>query len=202
MEDPSQEASVTHLIKRAAHTHPQKRTERKTERQTDRQTDRQDRQDRQDRRGFGCAGRVHAHTDTHTHAHTLSSECFTLGHTHTNTHKHTDSLSHTRTHTHTRTHRHAHTLLPTEAVDSGMCMDRRNATLCDAAAADASDLSAYLWVFIAGRVLHGVGAVPLYTVCVTFLDDCVSKETFSLYIGQSVHTHTCTHTHTPPSPST
>ena len=48
-----------------------------------------------------------------------------------------------------------------------------------------SDLSNYLWVFIAGRVLHGVGAVPLYTICVTYLDDCVSKETFSLYIGEN-----------------
>ena len=48
-----------------------------------------------------------------------------------------------------------------------------------------SDLSLYLWVFIAGRVLHGIGAVPLYTVSVTFLDDCVSKEQFSFYVGKA-----------------
>lgn len=41
----------------------------------------------------------------------------------------------------------------------------------------------FLPLFIVGRLLHGLGAVPLYTICVTFMDDCVSKETFSLYIA-------------------
>jgi len=38
-------------------------------------------------------------------------------------------------------------------------------------------------IFILGRLFLGLGAVPLYTLCVTYLDDIVSKETFSLYIG-------------------
>ena len=48
-------------------------------------------------------------------------------------------------------------------------------------------MSGYLAVFIIGRVLHGIGAVPLYTIAVTYMDDGVSKESFSLYIGEWIH---------------
>lgn len=73
-----------------------------------------------------------------------------------------------------------------DKFDTGMCYNRTAAGIdpCDETS-DEEDLSLYLWVFIAGRVLHGIGAVPLYTVCVTFLDDTVTKETFSFYIGET-----------------
>ena len=67
-----------------------------------------------------------------------------------------------------------------------MCENRTADEVDPCAETTDSDLSNYLWVFIAGRVLHGIGAVPLYTICVTYLDDCVSKETFSLYIGENL----------------
>ncbi len=51
--------------------------------------------------------------------------------------------------------------------------------------ANKDNMSGYLALFILARVFHGIGGVPLYTICVTFLDDVVSKETFSLYIGKS-----------------
>lgn len=47
-----------------------------------------------------------------------------------------------------------------------------------------SSLSNYLYVFILGQLLLGVGGTPLYTLGTAFIDDSVPKHTSSLYIGK------------------
>ena len=44
---------------------------------------------------------------------------------------------------------------------------------------ETSPLSEYFVVFILARLFQGIGVVPLFTLTVTFLDDCLTKETFS-----------------------
>ena len=44
--------------------------------------------------------------------------------------------------------------------------------------------SLFLAIFIIGRLIQGFGATPLYTLGVTYLDDCTDKPTFSLYVGK------------------
>ena len=46
------------------------------------------------------------------------------------------------------------------------------------------DLSHYLYIFIAGNTLHGIGGVPLYTLGLTYIDDIASRGTASVYIGE------------------
>ncbi|NWU47057.1 SO4C1 protein, partial [Dromas ardeola] len=46
-----------------------------------------------------------------------------------------------------------------------------------------SSLPSYLYVFILGQLLLGVGGTPLYTLGTAFIDDSVPKHKSSLYIG-------------------
>ncbi|OWK51513.1 Solute carrier organic anion transporter family member 4C1 [Lonchura striata] len=46
-----------------------------------------------------------------------------------------------------------------------------------------SSLRKYLYVFILGQLLLGIGGTPLYTLGTTFIDDSVPKHKSSLYIG-------------------
>ncbi|XP_072216184.1 solute carrier organic anion transporter family member 4C1 [Excalfactoria chinensis] len=46
-----------------------------------------------------------------------------------------------------------------------------------------SSLFSYLYVFILGQLLLGVGGTPLYTLGTAFIDDSVPKHKSSLYIG-------------------
>ncbi|NXF90274.1 SO4C1 protein, partial [Eubucco bourcierii] len=46
-----------------------------------------------------------------------------------------------------------------------------------------SSLSNYMYVFILGQLLLGVGGTPLYTLGTAFIDDSVPKHKSSLYIG-------------------
>ncbi|KAM9507561.1 solute carrier organic anion transporter family member 4C1 isoform 2-T2 [Guaruba guarouba] len=46
-----------------------------------------------------------------------------------------------------------------------------------------SSLSSYLYVFILGQLMLGVGGTPLYTLGTAFIDDSVAKHKSSLYIG-------------------
>ncbi|XP_078666151.1 solute carrier organic anion transporter family member 4C1-like isoform X1 [Branchiostoma floridae x Branchiostoma belcheri] len=46
-----------------------------------------------------------------------------------------------------------------------------------------SGLRNYLYVFILGQLLHGVGGTPLYTLGTTFLDENVEKANSGVYIG-------------------
>lgn len=48
----------------------------------------------------------------------------------------------------------------------------------------ASGLSSYRLVFMLGQFLHGVGATPLYTLGVTFLDENVKSSCSPVYIGE------------------
>lgn len=48
----------------------------------------------------------------------------------------------------------------------------------------ASGLSGYRLVFMLGQFLHGVGATPLYTLGVTFLDENVKSSCSPVYIGE------------------
>uniref|UniRef100_A0AAY4E2V0 Solute carrier organic anion transporter family member n=1 Tax=Denticeps clupeoides TaxID=299321 RepID=A0AAY4E2V0_9TELE len=48
---------------------------------------------------------------------------------------------------------------------------------------EASGLSAYRYVFMLGQFLHGVGATPLYTLGVTYLDENVKSSYAPVYIG-------------------
>lgn len=46
-------------------------------------------------------------------------------------------------------------------------------------------LSNYKYVFVFGQLLHGIGASPLYTLGVSYLDDNLLPATTSLYVGVS-----------------
>ncbi|XP_076801719.1 solute carrier organic anion transporter family member 4C1-like [Clavelina lepadiformis] len=46
-----------------------------------------------------------------------------------------------------------------------------------------NNLHDYLYVFILGQLLHGVGATPLYTLGLSFIEDSVAKESAPVYIG-------------------
>uniref|UniRef100_A0A8C3MAK3 Solute carrier organic anion transporter family member n=1 Tax=Geospiza parvula TaxID=87175 RepID=A0A8C3MAK3_GEOPR len=50
-------------------------------------------------------------------------------------------------------------------------------------ASTSSPLRKYLYVFILGQLLLGVGGTPLYTLGTSFIDDSVPKHKSSLYIG-------------------
>ncbi|XP_067839009.1 solute carrier organic anion transporter family member 4C1-like [Heptranchias perlo] len=47
----------------------------------------------------------------------------------------------------------------------------------------AIESSTFLFVFLLGQLLHGVGGTPLYTLGITFIDESVSHDKSSLYIG-------------------
>ncbi|XP_070533588.1 solute carrier organic anion transporter family member 4C1-like [Ptychodera flava] len=46
-----------------------------------------------------------------------------------------------------------------------------------------SGLSNYVYVFILGQLLHGMGATPLYTLGTSFQDESVSRKSSGFYIG-------------------
>ena len=94
------------------------------------------------------------------------------------------------------------------ALEDNLCRDRLNDTsVCDDTTSTVS-YSNYLPLFVFARLLHGIGATPIYLLGVTFMDDCVTKERFSLYVGESAEatpicipgvydSYTHTHTHCP-----
>uniref|UniRef100_A0A8C5TID2 Major facilitator superfamily (MFS) profile domain-containing protein n=1 Tax=Malurus cyaneus samueli TaxID=2593467 RepID=A0A8C5TID2_9PASS len=59
--------------------------------------------------------------------------------------------------------------------------DCENCRCCNASTN--SSLHNYLYVFIVGQLLLGVGGTPLYTLGTAFIDDSVPKHKSSLYIG-------------------
>ncbi|XP_022088820.1 solute carrier organic anion transporter family member 4A1-like [Acanthaster planci] len=46
-----------------------------------------------------------------------------------------------------------------------------------------SSLRNYFWMFVAAQALHGIGASPLYTLGVTYLDENVKPAYVSIYVG-------------------
>lgn len=47
-----------------------------------------------------------------------------------------------------------------------------------------ASLTGFLAMFMIGHALHSLGSVPLHTLSVPYMDDMLSKEDVSLYIGQ------------------
>lgn len=50
-------------------------------------------------------------------------------------------------------------------------------------------LSNYKYMFVFGQLLHGMGASPLYTLGVSYLDDNLLPATTSLYVGRHFYVH-------------
>lgn len=62
-----------------------------------------------------------------------------------------------------------------------LCSDSRSRPCQDERAGQ----STYRFVFMLGQLLHGVGATPLYTLGVTYLDENVRSNYAPVYIGES-----------------
>lgn len=66
-----------------------------------------------------------------------------------------------------------------EEVGTGACLGNGSHVKCMD-----SGLSSYRLVFMLGQLLHGVGATPLYTLGVTYLDENVKSSYSPIYIGE------------------
>uniref|UniRef100_A0A8C7IHQ6 Solute carrier organic anion transporter family member n=1 Tax=Oncorhynchus kisutch TaxID=8019 RepID=A0A8C7IHQ6_ONCKI len=63
---------------------------------------------------------------------------------------------------------------------TGVCTGNRTSPCHDS---EGGGLSSYRFVFMLGQFLHGVGATPLYTLGVTYLDENVKSSYAPVYIG-------------------
>lgn len=63
---------------------------------------------------------------------------------------------------------------------NGMCLTNQSQVECKDSA---SSLSNYRLIFMLGQLLHGVGATPLYTLGVTYLDENVKSSYSPIYIA-------------------
>lgn len=68
-----------------------------------------------------------------------------------------------------------------EGLGTGMCLTNQSHVECKDSA---SGLSSYRLIFMLGQLLHGVGATPLYTLGVTYLDENVKSSYSPIYIGE------------------
>lgn len=66
---------------------------------------------------------------------------------------------------------------------TGMCSANRTSQCKDK---EERGLSSYSFVFMLGQFLHGMGATPLYTLGVTYLDENVSSNHAPVYIGEII----------------
>lgn len=66
------------------------------------------------------------------------------------------------------------------AAEVGVCGGNQSVPCSQAA----SSLSGYRFVFMLGQFLHGMGATPLYTLGVTYLDENVKTNYSPVYIGE------------------
>ncbi|MBN3287654.1 SO4A1 protein, partial [Polyodon spathula] len=62
---------------------------------------------------------------------------------------------------------------------AGLCSTNQTAPCNE----NTSSLSNYMYVFMLGQFLHGIGATPLYTLGVTYLDENVKSSYAPVYIG-------------------
>ena len=60
-----------------------------------------------------------------------------------------------------------------------------NETVCDASASP-SPLSNYLYVFILGQLLHGIGGTILYSLGIIFIDEHVKNDDSPFYQGELI----------------
>ncbi|KAL1021224.1 hypothetical protein UPYG_G00010370 [Umbra pygmaea] len=63
---------------------------------------------------------------------------------------------------------------------TGVCTGNRTSPCYDT---EGGGLSSYRFVFMLGQFLHGIGATPLYTLGVTYLDENVKSSYAPVYIG-------------------
>ncbi|KAJ8016509.1 hypothetical protein DPEC_G00007970 [Dallia pectoralis] len=63
---------------------------------------------------------------------------------------------------------------------TGVCTENRTNPCLDT---EGGGLSSYRFVFMLGQFLHGIGATPLYTLGVTYLDENVKSSYAPVYIG-------------------
>ena len=75
---------------------------------------------------------------------------------------------------------------PTEVDLGNTCnlteIDEVDSETCSAG--DNNLNSNYKYVFYLGQFINGLGAAPLYTLAVTYVDDSVATKTASLYLGK------------------
>ena len=50
--------------------------------------------------------------------------------------------------------------------------------------AEGKDLQSYLYIFMLGNALHGVGATPIFTLGTAYIDENTKAERTSWYLGQ------------------
>ncbi|XP_058859972.1 solute carrier organic anion transporter family member 4A1-like isoform X1 [Acipenser ruthenus] len=67
----------------------------------------------------------------------------------------------------------------TMSEQTGLCSANQTAPCKEST----SSLSNYMYVFMLGQFLHGIGATPLYTLGVTYLDENVKSSYAPVYIG-------------------
>ena len=70
-----------------------------------------------------------------------------------------------------------------QSADFELCDVSRNST-DECQLGSGSSLSHYFYVFVFAQFLHGLGAAPLYTLGVTYIDENVKPKMTSLYIGK------------------
>lgn len=68
-----------------------------------------------------------------------------------------------------------------DGVGTGTCLTNRSHVECKDST---SGLSGYRLIFMLGQFLHGMGATPLYTLGVTYLDENVKSSYSPIYIGE------------------
>ena len=71
-----------------------------------------------------------------------------------------------------------------QSADFELCDTSRNSTDICEIGVEGTSLSHYFWVFVFAQFLHGLGAAPLYTLGVTYIDENVKPKMTSLYIGK------------------
>ncbi|XP_038052230.1 solute carrier organic anion transporter family member 4A1-like [Patiria miniata] len=69
------------------------------------------------------------------------------------------------------------------ASDFELCQLDRNITDACSVEGSGSALANFFWLFVFAQFLHGLGAAPLYTLGVTYIDENVQPKMTSLYIG-------------------
>ncbi|XP_029392424.1 solute carrier organic anion transporter family member 4A1 isoform X2 [Mus pahari] len=67
-----------------------------------------------------------------------------------------------------------------DELGTGLCLTNQSRVECKDSA---SGLSSYRLIFMLGQLLHGVGATPLYTLGVTYLDENVKSSYSPIYIA-------------------
>ena len=74
---------------------------------------------------------------------------------------------------------------PKGSAADGLCASNVSSPECEE---NGQSLSNYLIIFIVARLLIGMGATPIVTVGVNFMDDCSPKEKFAKYCGKCMLT--------------